>query len=310
MSVNVQYKQIKELCGEFYSEMDKLITDLFCDSDIENAKYFDDLKEYLFGSSKQIRSCMVFLFAQNLGYTLKDKDIIKLATAVEIIHNATLIHDDIIDETDLRRGNKTIHKKYNSKLGVISGDFLLSVAFSLLVDLPVCVMKNFSVCLKLLCSGEIEQYFSLKKTTTIEKYLNKSEKKTSALFVSAIKSLFDMKSQSLSSEAENFALHFGRAFQIRDDLKNILLKQDNKPVLNDIEQGIYTAPVIFAYGENKELSGVLSETIMQESMTNIPVCKTKELLKQEINGAVMSLALFKQNKYLDAIKILCEMLDD
>ena len=147
MEKQCKYNQIKNLCNDFYSEMENFVTQIFSNLEINHNEYFRDLKNYLFGNSKQIRSCLIFLFANNLGYKPNDMDIIKLATAVEIIHNATLIHDDIIDNSPIRRGNISLHEKYNNKLGVISGDFLLSIAFNLLLDLPQSVMKNFAICL-------------------------------------------------------------------------------------------------------------------------------------------------------------------
>lgn len=308
MSKINDYNEIKSLCNDFYSEMDKIITQAFCDLDDKYNEYFCDLKKYLFGSSKQIRSCLIFLFSKNFGYTYTDIDIVKLAAATEIIHNATLIHDDIIDESSIRRGNISLHEKYSNKLGVISGDFLLSVALNLLLDLPSQVMKNFGVCLNSLCIGEINQYFSKQLTPTIEEYLKKSELKTSALFVAALKSLFDMRDSEYSPNAELFALHFGRAFQIKDDLKNIINITENKPVLNDISQGIFTAPVIYEYGEMQDLSKNSSQEIIARIKDGNAIGKTRDLLSSEIKMSINQLMFFPKNEYLDSICLLCELL--
>ncbi len=307
MSNTVKYNQIKNLCNDFYLEMEKIVTQVFCDIKLTHNEYFCDLKNYLFGSSKQIRSCLIFLFAQNLGYKPNDTDIIKLAAVVEIIHNATLIHDDIIDNSPIRRGNISLHEKYNNKLGVISGDFLLSIAFNLLLNLPQSIMKNFAECLNSLCFGEINQYFSLEVTPTIDEYLKKSEQKTSSLFIAALKSLMEIKNPEMSLSAQKFALHFGRAFQINDDLKNIISSDENKPILNDIKQGIYTLPVIYALGEAKDLSLISDDEIIKNATNELAIKETKNLLSSELNKAISYLKDLPENNYKYSIIKLCEL---
>ena len=304
-----RYNQIKNLCSEFYSEMDKLVTQVFYNVNLTHSEYLNDLKNYLFGSSKQIRSCLIFLFAQNFGYKSTDTDIIKLAAAVEIIHNATLIHDDIIDNSALRRGNIAMHEKYSNKLGVISGDFLLSIALDLLLELPPIVMKNFASCLTSLCLGEISQYFSIKKTPTIDEYFKKSEQKTSSLFVAGLKSLIELKYIKFDQEIKTFAIHFGRAFQIKDDLKNIISTDKNKPILNDIEQGTYTLPVILAFGENVDLSQEPSCKIIKKVSNSDIISNTIIFLNKEVLNTITSIEQFPINKYKNAILELCKMLN-
>lgn len=303
-----KYNQIKNLCSDFYSEMDKLIAQVFFDFESINNEYLSDLRNYLFGESKQIRSCLIFLLAKNLGYSSADKDIVKLATVVEIIHNATLIHDDIIDDSPIRRGQDALHEKYSNKLGVISGDFLLSLAMKLLLDLPPVVMQNFSRCLMQLCSGEIEQYFSLQKTPSFVIYFKKSEQKTSSLFIAGVISLFNLKKIECVSFIEAFANHFGRAFQIKDDLKNIISKDDNKPILNDIEQGLYTLPVIYAYGENKDLTNIPPEEILEKTMAQAVIEKTINVLNEEVQSAINNISVLSDNEYKKAIISLCNLL--
>lgn len=309
MTNHNKYKKIKNLCDDFYLEMDKLVTQVFCNIEINQSEYFCDLKNYLFGNSKQIRSCLIFLFSKNLGLKSSEKDIIKLAAATEIIHNATLIHDDIIDNSPIRRGAISIHQKYNNKLGVISGDFLLSVALNLLLELPPQVMKNFGTCLNSLCLGEINQYFSIKSTQTIYKYLKKSEQKTSSLFIAALKSLMEIKNHNSTNQISHFAQHFGLAFQIRDDLKNIINhNQNTKPIFNDIEQGVYTAPVIYAFGENKNLTELSAKEIIDKASDQQAISQTKTLLNNEILTAIENINFLPENDYKTAIINLCNLL--
>ena len=302
------YNQIKALCSDCFDKMDKLIFEKLSQKNNGNELYKSDLCNYLLKSSKQIRSCLIFLFAKALNLNI-DSEIIKLAAAVEIIHNATLIHDDIIDEATKRRGTTTLHLKYENKLAVISGDFLLTVALDMLVDLPPQIMKNFSSALQQLVQGEINQYFSKNKTPTISEYIKKSQSKTAALFVTALKSLADLKAQNNTKTMENFANHFGIAFQIKDDIKNFICNETQKPTFNDLEAGIYTAPVIYAFGENSNITELSTNEILNKIQNSNAMNQTQNLLNTYLNQALKDIDFVSENNYKQAIICLCKMLE-
>lgn len=305
MSKDFDY--IKNLCVEEYKELNSFISNCFKNEKISNTEYKLDLSKYLTGNSKQIRSCLIFLFAKALNVNIDEK-IIKLASAVEIIHNSTLIHDDIIDNADLRRGNTPLHIKYGNKLAVLSGDFLLSIALSLLVELPQDIMKNFATCLQNLVNGEISQYFEKQKTPSINEYLKKTENKTASLFIASLKSLCNLTNTEYSQNIEIFAKHFGISFQIRDDLKNFIIDFEQKPYLNDIQHGIYTAPVIFAFGENLNLSEYSTDEIAQKSKSKEVKAKTQNLINTQLEQAIKTIDFLPNSEYKKAILALCNLL--
>lgn len=225
--------------------------------------------------------------------------------AVELIHNATLIHDDVIDKAEQRRNQDTLNVKFDNDLAVIAGDYLLSVAMEKVIDTnSVEVIKTCTSALKSTCMGEINQYFTRNQITSIEQYIEKSREKTALLFEISVLGglLLSEKSadENLKKIATDFAQNFGIAFQIRDDLMNVLNAQ------NDISAGIYTAPVIFAVEENKNI--LKSENILEEIIKTKGIEKTKILMDNYFTNSVSAIQSFKDNRYKKAILDLIELL--
>ncbi len=291
--------------------MSSVISERIYKTNIPEQEFLNELNEYFKSGSKQLRSCLIFLFAKAINAEVNEKTV-KLAAAVEIIHNATLIHDDIIDESDIRRGKTALHKKYGNKLSIIAGDYLLSLAINLLSETGNSkIIENFANCLNALCLGEIEQYFSQKTTPSLEEYIIKSEAKTASLFKASLKSLADLQEKKHSKSLETFAKYFGIAFQISDDLKNISAlpqKEKQKPRFNDIKAGIYTAPVIYAFGENKLLDKFSTDEIIKKSGTKPIQEKTKQLIKTQVNEAKRQITNIPDSAYKQAILKLCDLI--
>lgn len=193
--------------------------------------------------SKHIRPLVAFLYLKALNIKI-DEAQIKYQTAIELVHNASLIHDDIIDESLERRGVETINSEFGNHLGVIAGDYLLSNALKRVVEIGnLQLIDMFRKTLETMTIGEINQYFEKYKIPTIEEYIKKSEQKTAKLFETAVNgALLAAQYSSLSRQGEIFAKNFGIAFQIRDDLINC------KTTKSDLNEGVYTAPVIFSNG--------------------------------------------------------------
>src|SRR5574344_1429701 len=144
-----------------------------------------EILELLNAKSKHIRSVMpiIYLKSKNLQIT---KAHIELLSAVELIHSASLIHDDVIDEGKVRRNIETLNSKFSSKLAVITGAYLLSKALQIINNLKSFeIIKSFAKTLEDMCNGEISQYFNRFKITTIDEYIEKSQNKTAELFVTA-----------------------------------------------------------------------------------------------------------------------------
>ncbi len=269
----------------------------------------DDIVDYLKSKSKRIRSTLVFLFAKAMEVELTD-EIYHLACSVELIHNSTLVHDDIIDDADTRRGKVSLNRKLGNNLSVLAGDILLSAALKELVKCN-CIeaVKIFSESLYLMCKGEINQNFTIGKIPSVEEYIKKSEYKTAELFKAPLTSLCLISNKSEKDNLYNFAKNFGIAFQIKDDLLNILKTDKTKPILSDIHNGIYTAPVIFLSEDIRNIENKTEEEIMELLQQNKQyINKTVNLTEKYANRAIESIAFIKDNQYKQEIIKITENL--
>ncbi len=263
-----------------------------------------DINEFIFSKSKKLRPKLIFLFANALEIKITE-DIINLAVATEFIHNSTLIHDDIIDNAQTRRGRQSLNQKLGNNLSVLAGDYLLSLSMNCLVKCNnLKCIDIFSNSLRLMCDGEINQHFTLGEIPSMEKYIEKSNNKTAELFKASLVSLCLMTNND-TKIANDFATNFGIAFQIRDDLINILETDLSKPTLSDIHNKIYNAPVIFL---NKNIQSLTDNEIIQELQTREIKEKTIKLIEKYATKAIASLSCIKDNQYKEELIKLSENL--
>jgi geranylgeranyl pyrophosphate synthase len=274
----------------------------------KNSPIGQELTDFICAPAKRLRPILGYLFLRcAFGKITPEQH--ELMLAIELIHNATLIHDDVIDKSETRRNRETFNKKFDENLAVIAGDFLLSTAFEKLIDTNSIPVVKISVeALKSTCLGEINQHFSKYNVTTLDEYIEKSKKKTALLFKIAVLGgvLLSEKAQDqdLIKSANDFSTNFGIAFQIRDDLLNIT---DSKFAQNsDINLGIYTAPLIFAKEERPDI--LKSENITEEIKLTQGIAKTKDLIDNYFNESLLSIDLLHENEYKQAIRELIKAL--
>ena len=209
----------------------------------ESQNLQDVLKEFLSRKSKLIRSIVAILFLKSANETITDEQNIILA-ATELIHNASLIHDDAIDENVIRRGKDSINSKFGDKFSIIAGDYVTTLATQELLKLANNdVLQIYFETISKMCEGESLQYFQKGKIPTLDEYLKKTQYKTAELFKACLVASSIYSKNQMLVEAREFAINYGIAFQIRNDLEDYKRGIDNS---SDIQQGIYTAPVIFA----------------------------------------------------------------
>ena len=185
----------------------------------------------------------------------------QLGQIVEMIHVASLIHDDVLDEADTRRGGEAVHKLYSNKVAVLAGDYLLARASVLLARLEnTSVVQIMATALESLVAGEIMQLKSPPKSLLeMESYLRKSYYKTASLICYACRSTALLGGHSYNSNVatacEEFGFHMGLAFQIQDDILDFTAAENvlGKPALADMDLGLSTAPMLYAAQEYKEL---------------------------------------------------------
>ena len=266
-----------------------------------------DICDYLMSKSKKIRPKLLFLFAKALGIHISD-EIYNLAVGVEFIHNSTLIHDDILDDAKMRRNKISLNYKLGNNLSILAGDILLTKALYMLSKCKnIKIINIFSDCMYNMCKGEINQHFSIDKLMSIDEYIQKSEYKTSELFKATLLSLSVLENIQQKDEIENFARNFGIAFQIKDDLLNILNYDTSKPYLSDIKNGIFTATVIYL-NEDKKIADMSKDDIISQVQNKKYIKKTIDLIKKYALNAIKSIEFMGDNQFKQEITEMSENL--
>ena len=291
MTFSEKYNNIYNLVATDIKKLeDEMISEIYLSPFIDNV-----LKDFLTRKTKRIRPLLSFLYLKASNKEIDEKQY-SFQTVIEIIHNASLIHDDVIDECDTRRGEKSLNTQFNNKTAILAGDYLLSNALNKLNKLNK--PRIITMCADTLgnmCQGEVNQYFNKFKYTTIDEYILKTEQKTAKLFQTALSGSMLLANENNLDIVTEFARSFGIAFQIRDDILNILQNSDLKPSQNDIENGIYNAPVIFAQNTSDLTVGIEKS----KSLLNNYIVKAKELLTN-----------LEENHYKAAIIELLDILND
>ncbi len=287
MSFSEKYNKIAVLVGD---EIQKLKTGII--NETENTTDINEyLKSFLNLPSKHIRSVVCFLYLKALGINVNEKQV-TIQTIIELVHNASLIHDDIIDDCAVRRGQKSFNAEKGNHMAVISGDFILSFALKKIADLnSMELLKMFAGTLNNMCTGEITQQHMKFKIPTIDEYIEKTYNKTASLFETALSGAILIEKGSVNEEAAEFARNFGISFQIRDDILDIIGNKSGK----DIENGIYNAPVIYSSNPDKPDEGIE---------------KAKSLLDNYVRRAKSSLSPLPENKYKFALIELLELINN
>ncbi|UCC16253.1 MAG: polyprenyl synthetase family protein [Dehalococcoidales bacterium] len=206
-----------------------------------------ELVDYsLKNTGKMIRPALTLLTGKFYRYNLDL--LLNMATSVEVMHTATLVHDDAIDHSAMRRGRSTIYKLWGDEQAVLLGDYLFAEAGGLCAATDnLRVIRQFSATLKTISSGEIDQaYNSFNPQQSREKYFSRIAKKTAALFSLSTESgavLSDAPEESIQILA-NYGYNLGVAFQIVDDILDFTSTEDElgKPVGSDLSQGTITLP--------------------------------------------------------------------
>ena len=218
-----------------------------------------DLAHHLIDSGgKRLRPMLTLASALMCGY--QGKDHIKLAATVEFMHTATLLHDDVVDESDLRRGRQTARMLWGNQASVLVGDFLLGRAFKLMVETrSLRALEILSNAAAVIAEGEVMQLAAAKDTdTTEDAYLRVIQAKTAALFAAAaeIGAVIAGQGPSETQALESYGRNLGIAFQLVDDALDYggRAAQLGKNVGDDFREGKITLPVVLAYrrGDKQE----------------------------------------------------------
>ncbi len=199
---------------------------------------------------KRLRPMLLLLTARALGHGGADAH--QLAAVIEFIHTATLLHDDVVDESDLRRGRKTANALFGNAASVLVGDFLYSRSFQLMVELErMPVMKLLADTTNAIAEGEVLQLLHIRNPDTDEAaYLKVIERKTAVLFAAAtrIGALLADADEAVQQRLYDYGMALGYAFQIADDVLDYSADEAalGKHLGDDLAEGKATLPLIHA----------------------------------------------------------------
>lgn len=204
--------------------------------------------QLVLGGGKRLRPALVIASAHVGAYDRERT--LPVAAALEALHTASLVHDDVIDGADTRRGMPTLHRSHGNHVAIYAGDFLLAKAMLLVSrsGLPGGELKRLACAMEAMCSGEVAQYQGRNRIPGYREYLKRIMGKTGVLFAGACAAggrcagLND----STVTLLWRFGLRLGAAFQIRDDLIDIRDGESGKPTGRDLMDGIVTLPILLA----------------------------------------------------------------
>ncbi|HET7563115.1 MAG TPA: polyprenyl synthetase family protein [Rhodanobacteraceae bacterium] len=202
------------------------------------------------GGGKRLRPMLHVLAAHAAGY--KGEAHIELAAVIEFIHTATLLHDDVVDESDLRRGRKTANAAWGNAASVLVGDFLYSRAFQMMVELDsMPVMRILADTTNSIAEGEVLQLLNIGNAETTEAaYMRVIERKTAVLFAAATQlgGVLAGLPEPQCLALRRYGMELGAAFQIADDLLDYVSDADTlgKNIGDDLAEGKPTLPLIYA----------------------------------------------------------------
>ncbi len=195
-------------------------------------------------SGKRLRAKLFFVFSQDVS-----EKSLKLATAIELLHAATLIHDDILDNSKLRRGNSALYTRHGVSTGLLYGDYLFSSAFSIIAEL--CDLRIFTEATRALREvliGEIIENHKKKEVALRKKeYLSIIEKKSGVLFglASKLGAMIRGLDEEIIGKSYQFGVLTGMVYQIMDDYFDYFGENDDKDKFKDIKESLVTLPLIY-----------------------------------------------------------------
>ena len=289
-----------------------------------NVELINQMSHYIINSGgKRIRPLLLLLCARATSYSGKDHH--AMAVVIELIHTATLLHDDVVDESATRRGQNTANELWGNAPSVLVGDFLYSRAFEIMVEPnSMEIMRVLSKATNQISEGEVLQLLNIRNAkVSRSEYFEVIEQKTACLFKAAcqIAGILSESSEELITALGSFGMHLGNAFQIIDD--NLDYESDSsmigKEIGDDLSEGKVTLPMIYALEqttgkENKILTNAITEADASnidniiDILVNVKAFEfSRNVAKDESIKALNSLKVIPESNYRSALKLLCEL---
>jgi octaprenyl-diphosphate synthase len=274
--------------------------------------------EYIIGSGgKRLRPALVVLSA--LAFDYRGKHHHELAAVVEFIHTATLLHDDVVDESDLRRGRETANALFGNAASVLVGDFLYSRAFQMMVEVgQMRVMQTLADATNTIAEGEVLQLLNCNDASVdVPNYMRVIHYKTAKLFEAAMRLGAILGNASAADEeaAARYGMHLGTAFQLVDDVLDYSADeaQTGKHLGDDLAEGKPTLPLIYAMQKGtEEQAAVVREAIEQGDVDQFSAVLqvirdtgalqfTREQAQREADAACAQLAQLADSNYKQSL---------
>ena len=306
-SANSAYLELKNLLGNKLQKVENLIQEKL-KSEVNLIQKMSN--HHLMSGGKRLRALLTLESAKLTGYK-EDKRDINLAACVELIHSATLLHDDVIDESELRRGVKTTNSVWGNQSSILVGDYLLSRCFEMMVeDGDLEVLKLLSSTSSKIAQGEVLQLQHKGEADLLEEtYIDIINLKTASLFSAASKTgaCISGSNEKEKKALESYGRNLGLAFQIADDALDFYAKEKlfGKEIGKDFFEGKVTLPMIIIFQKgNKEEKNFLNEIMRQEKRTEQDFSNTLSLInKYKAVEATFKKAEFFVNISYDALAI-------
>lgn len=231
-------------------------------------------RNYLKNKGKQLRPIMVIITARLLGASDLDKAITS-AASIEMLHNASLIHDDVIDQSSTRHGVATINSVWDNHIAVLIGDYFVSTALQLVISTgDLRAISTIAALGRLLATGELDQIdTAATHTVSEEAYYNIITNKTASLFVACVEmGAYAARASEHDLETmREFARIFGQCFQIKDDIFDYFSSEAlGKPTGNDLREGKITLPLLYAlsladHPRHTEMNALVAKDTLTDS---------------------------------------------
>ena len=293
---------------------------LYLHSDVE---LINKMASYIIESGgKRLRPMLVLLCARACGYTGEKHALV--AAIIEFIHTATLLHDDVVDESSLRRGHETANSIWGNESSVLVGDFVFSRSFEMMVDVgEMRVMEILAHASNTIAEGEVMQLLNCNDPDTSEdRYMAVIQSKTAKLFEAACQlgALLAKQPQETERACAAYGIHIGTAFQLKDDVLDYQSSAEEmgKNLGDDLAEGKPTLPLIYALkNSNGTTADIIRESIinggkqhMEEVLTAIESTNAIEYTEnaaiKKAQTAKRIIEILPDNEYRDALFYLTE----
>lgn len=292
------------------------------------SRYFDDILKYIFNNrGKGVRPTLVMLVAGLMaGREHKYSERVLLSAAlIELIHTASLVHDDVIDRADLRHGKASVNGQFGKRNAILTGDFILSRIFELgMESLEFDILTYVSHTIKWLCEGEVIQDEQTKTLgMTHEKYYDIIDKKTASLLaISCGVGALAVKAPAREVDAAyEFGRNLGMAFQIKDDILDYAAAdQTGKPTCADLREHKITLPLLESFatmtaeevaatkelvarGDDEAIEAIRAKVLEHNGME-----RAEKIMEEFLERARVALRSYPESDYRESLEMMCDFL--